>query len=136
MTRDPPRTAETPRREANGFLRKAKEFIAGAQQGLQEGRPNGAALEAIHAATAASDALTIWHLGQRSRGEDHQEVLRLIRGVPGVSESKLERQLLDVLSVKNNVEYGGEGISVERAETTVTQARRIVDWVEKSVRQT
>lgn len=127
------RTVATPRAEAAGYLRKAKEFLAGAHQGLEDDRPNSAALEAIHAGISACDALTIWHLHQKSRGEDHRDVLRLIRAVPGISDSKLERQLLEILSVKTEVEYGGGGLPEVRARKIVDQARRICDWVERSI---
>lgn len=133
MTRPLPRTVEIPRSESADYLQKAVEFLLGAKRGLTDDRPNGAALEAIHASISACDALTIWHLRKKARGADHLEVLRLLHEVPNVAESKIERQVLEVLSIKGSVEYGGAGVTESRARKIVTQAERIVEWARDSI---
>lgn len=129
MTRIPPRTETVPPREFGAFLAKATEFAETARDALQDRKLHSAGLEAIHAVISAVDALTVARLGLRSKGEDHREVLHLIDQIQEEEIKELKRQVAEVLSVKNLVEYGGSGLSPGRTERTVLQAQRVVAWV-------
>jgi HEPN domain-containing protein len=133
MAREGPRTAAVPRREALPFLRKAEEFVATAKSALRESRQNSAGLESVHATISACDALTIDRLELRCRGEDHREVLRLIDRIEAARKAGLPRQVLQVLAVKNLVEYGGEDLSEAQASKVVAQAERVVHWVRGAI---
>ncbi len=134
MTRTPPRTEAVPRREGVAYLRKAAEFEGTARSALRDHRPNSAGLEAIHAVISACDALTITRLELRCKGEDHRDVLQLLDQITEAKGTHLKRQVFQVLSAKNRVEYGDLGLTVEEAGRLVVQAERVVRWVGAEIR--
>lgn len=73
MTRDETRSVE--RGAARKPLAKAIEFCEGSRVDLDSGRPNSAALAAIHAGISASDAALIAVAGVRSVARDHGAVI-------------------------------------------------------------
>jgi len=87
---------------------------------------------AIHAAINAADAVCGARMGRRAAGQDHREVLRLLKesGRDGLA---LEKDLRRLLALKTKAEYEPEGIplpvalkAVERAQRCVGVARRVV----------
>jgi hypothetical protein len=133
MTKAPPRTVVVARQEAPAYLAKGREYAVGARRALEELRLHGAGLEAIHAVISSCDALTIARLELRSRGEDHRDVLQLITRIKDSGISDLQRQVSQVLSVKNLVEYGGEGLLLPQTQSLVLQAERVVRWISDHV---
>jgi HEPN domain-containing protein len=133
MKQSTPRTEVAPRGEHAAYLRKATEFAASARGALADKRFQSAGLEAVHAVISACDALTIARLQLRSRGEDHRDVLHLLDRIRTEGIADLKRQVAQVLSVKNLVEYAGSELSVRRTEQLVVQAERVVSWVTRHV---
>jgi HEPN domain-containing protein len=129
MTGAGPRTEHLPPSEHRRYLEKSLEFAETARAALDDERLNSAGLESVHAVISACDALTIFHLGVRSRGKDPSEVLELLRRIQLEGLDKTREQVLGVLAIKNSVEYGGEGLSVGAASRAVARAVRIVEWV-------
>jgi HEPN domain-containing protein len=133
LTRAPPRTESIPRGEYRGYLVKAAEFAATARRSLDDLRLHSAGLEAIHAVISACDALTVAKLELRCKGEDHRDVIQLLRRIDAPGCVAVQRQVAAVLSAKNRVEYGGEGLSPSDAERVVVQSERVVGWVSQQV---
>lgn len=133
MTRSPARTEAVSRDEYRAYLVKATEFVGTAHRALEDQRLNSASLEAIHAVVSACDALTIFRMELRCRGQDHRDVLALLGRIPDTGVHDLRRQVSEVLSVKNRVEYGGSGLSSPQTERIVLQAKRVVRWVSEHV---
>jgi HEPN domain-containing protein len=133
VTRASPPTESRPPSDHVAYLAKAIEFNETARQSLEEGRYNSAGLEAIHAVISACDSLTVFHLGLRARGQDHTELLELL-GLDrlGVVD-KLRLQVSSVLSIKNSVEYGGEGLGSKDTARVVSQSTRVVKWASENV---
>lgn len=65
--------------QSRSYLAKAEEFLAGARSELGAGRAIAATSLAIHAGINAADAVTGARLGQRAAGQDHDQVLSLLR---------------------------------------------------------
>ncbi len=115
------------------YLRKATEFEGSARKTLADRSPNSAGLEAVHAVISACDALTVARLELRSKGEDHRDVLQLLDRIPATKGTDLKRQVAQILSVKNRVEYGGEGLPQDEAERLVVLAGRVIRWVTSEI---
>lgn len=133
MTRALPRTEPVSRGEYVTYLAKAREYTAIGRDALQDLRYSGAGLGSIHGIISACDAFTIFQLGLRHKGEDHRDVVQLMRRAPTPEIDSITRQVVSVLDLKNRVEYGGDGLSAEEAEKAVTQAERVLRWVEQHV---
>lgn len=115
------------------YLRKATEFEGTARKTLADRSSNSAGLEAVHAVISACDALTVARLELRSKGEDRRDVLQLLDRISATKGTDLKRQVAQVLSVKNRVEYGGEGVLQDEAERVVVLAGRVVRWVTSEI---
>ncbi|MDE1821697.1 MAG: HEPN domain-containing protein [Euryarchaeota archaeon] len=133
MTRPPPRTEQVASRESTNYLSKAREFEGMARWALEDLRYSGAGLAAIHAVISACDAFTVRKLGLRNKGEDHRDVVRLMKDAPTEGLEVVTRRVLSVLDLKNRVEYGGDGLSADEAERALAQAERVLRWVEQHV---
>jgi len=112
------------------FLNRATEFLASAQEGLSRGHHQSAASNAVHAAIAAVDAVTVFHAGKRSAPQRHEDAVHLL-GTLGLPESDIEpraRQLRRLLGLKTKAEYTDGLVSGNEAEDSIRTAERIVAW--------
>jgi hypothetical protein len=99
---------------------------------LDAGRCIAATSLAIHAGINSADAVCGARLGQRGAGEDHDQVLVLLRQA-GRDGAEIERELRRrLLPLKTKAEYEPDGIAasvaakaVERAERCAAIARRV-----------
>jgi len=124
-----PRTESRAPSSYHPYLTKAKEFEANARRSLEEGLLNSAGLEAVHAVISACDALTVFHLGLRSRGPDHRQVLALLGRIPLEGIDGVRAQVSNALDRKNAIEYDGETIDTADANNLVSTASRVLTWV-------
>ncbi len=122
-------TAIVPRHLASNYLRKATENAHTMKQALQHGAWNTACLLAVHCLISSADALTVHHLGAHSKSQRHQDAVQIIQstGLPGIDEKC--RQFLNVLELKNEVEYKHDLIPEKKAREMVEQAERFYQWV-------
>lgn len=112
------------------FMDRATEFLASAQEGLSRGRHQAAASNAVHAAIAAVDSVTVFHAGKRSAPQRHEDAVHLL-GTLGLPESDVEpraRQLRRLLGLKTKAEYTDETVSGLEAREAVRTAERMVAW--------
>jgi hypothetical protein len=130
------RTRPKQRGDARRYLAKANEFAESARDERAAGRWTAAGLAAVHAGISAADAVTSLRAGCVSAGDDHMEVVGLLREyAPDDFTKATERQLVGLLSTKAAIEYDDEPLSQARAVTLVDQATRFVEWASAIVRQ-
>ena len=115
--------------EGRRLLAKAEEFASAARASFEAGRFTACGLAAVHAAISAADAVTADSRLEVSSAADHLEVVKLLRdslqhGLPPNNE----RQLVGLLSVKNEIEYSGHMVTPAKAKTLLDQATRFVAW--------
>ncbi len=115
------------------YFRKAEQFHSAMNRSLDEDEWNGATLTAVHCAISSFDALTVYHLGSRSSGQRHEDVVKLVRQtkIAGV-EDKI-KQFLDVIRLKNLVEYDADEPSENDATRACLQADRLFSWVKSNL---
>lgn len=119
--------------QARAYLAKAEEYLAAGSAELEAGRTLAATSLAIHAGINAADALTGVRLGKRAAGQDHDEVLALLRDA-GPDGAAVAKDLIRLLPMKTKAEYEPDDIpktaaakAVERAGRCVGVAGRVVD---------
>ena len=98
------RSRQVSLQQARAYLEKAEEYTEAANAELEAGRSIAAASLAVHAGINAADAVTGMRLGQRAAGQNHDEVLALLRQA-GPDGAAMERDLLRLLPLKTKAEY-------------------------------
>lgn len=128
--RGPARTAPCTPADGRARLRKAQSFVTGAELVLGVGDdplldlPGVAAALAVLAGIAAADAACA-ALGERSRGQGHQEAIALVRTVRphGV---QMVRDLDRLIQKKDNAHYG-------MISTTEAEAAAMIGWAQRLI---
>lgn len=127
----PTRTKAVSAAQVRSYAAKAKEFVEAAASDLAAGRNIAATSLAIHAAINSADAVCGARLGKRAAGQDHDQVLDLLRQA-GPDGAAVERELRRLLPLKTKAEYEPDDIApavaakaVERAQRCATVARRV-----------
>ena len=87
---------------------------------------------AIHAAINAADAVTGVRTGQRAAGQNHDDVLTLLRDA-GPDGAEVHTQLVRLLPLKTTVEYDPDEIPGPTTTKAVERARRCVNTAERLV---
>ena len=121
----PLRTKPVSGPQVRAYAGKAQEYADAAANELEAGRFIAAASLSIHAGINAADAVCGARLGERSAGEDHDQVLTLLRGA-GPDGAKVERELRRLLPLKTTNEYEPDDDAVGVARKAVERAARCV----------
>jgi len=128
----PQRTRPVSATQARAYAAKAAEFLAAAEAELKAKRHVAATSLAIHAAINAADAVTGIRTGQRAAGQNHDEVLALLRDA-GPDGAEVHAQLARLLPLKTTVEYDPDDIPGPAAGRAVERARRCVRTAQRLV---
>lgn len=87
---------------------------------------------AVQAAIAASDAFTIYFIGERSASDRHLDAISVFSRVSGVPDLAQPRShLTRLLEEKATIEYSGDSPKPKDVERLTQHARRLVDFVAK-----
>jgi hypothetical protein len=109
------RTRQVTVAQARGYVAKAEEYLAAASSELA----------ATSLAINASDAVTGLRMGRRAAGQDHHQVLTLLREA-GKDGAEVERNLGRLLPLKTKTEYEADDIPASEAARAVDRATRCV----------
>ena len=126
------RTRPVSATQTRAYAAKAGEYLAAAEEELRAGRRIAATSLAIHAAINAADAVTGTRVGQRAAGQDHDEVLDLLRQA-GPDGAAVHSQLIRLLPLKTTAEYDPDDIAQAVAGKAVERARRCVAIAQRLV---
>ncbi|MCL2471039.1 MAG: hypothetical protein FWF25_04775 [Propionibacteriaceae bacterium] len=115
--------------QVRAFLHKAKEYLAVAEDSLEQERMTAAAGNAIHAGINSKDAIVIALTGTTIKSGDHQQAVRELRAALASrpEAAKCERALRDLIGAKSGVEYGVFMIEPSKAAILVRRAQTLVD---------
>jgi hypothetical protein len=111
--------------QVRAYVAKAEEYVAAAASELDAGRAIAATSLAIHAAINAADAVCGARLGKRASGQDHDQVLHLLREA-GRDGADVERDLRRLLPLKTKAEYEPDDMPNADARRAVERASRCV----------
>jgi hypothetical protein len=122
------RTERLPREKFEVYRERAEGLRKTMESSLTNHEYHGAMLSAIHAAISAGDALSVFYLGERSRGQDHGELVSLISRISLEGATVQSRRLASILAVKTEAEYGSSSPSRKEVESLALQVRRFASW--------
>ena len=113
------------------YLKKADEFFDIMKDSFAKRKFNATVLNAIHCAMSSADALTVFYKGVRHSGERHEDVVSLLNtlGLPDMQSKN--RQLLDLLRIKNSAEYEEKLMTETNASESIKNAERFNKWVKE-----
>ena len=124
MTKTVP-TKPITRSEARLYAAKAEEHLDAALESLQSERWTAAATLAAHAGINAVDAITGMALGRRSSGEQHEQVLVLLKQIPSAGDAR--KHLSHLLAIKPKAEYDAKPIRKTAAAQAVGRAEKLLE---------
>lgn len=113
------------------YLKKADEFFEIMKDSFAKRKFNATVLNAIHCAMSSADALTVFYKGVRHAGERHEDVVSLLNtlGLPDMQSKN--RQLLDLLRIKNSAEYEEKLMTETNASESIKNTERFNKWVKE-----
>jgi HEPN domain-containing protein len=127
----PIRTKPVSGAQVRAYAGKAEEYADAAASEIEAGRYIAATSLAIHAGINAADAVCGARLGERAAGEDHDQVLTLLRQA-GPDGTKVEKELRRLMPLKTKAEYEPDDVApgvatkaLERAQRCVAVARTV-----------
>lgn len=121
----PLRTKPVSGAQVRAYAGKAGEYAAAAASELEAGRFIAATSLAIHAGINAADAVCGARLGERAAGDDHAQVLTLLRQA-GSAGTKIEKELRRLLPLKTKAEYEPDEVVPTVATKAVERSLRCV----------
>ena len=119
----PMRTKPVSGAQVRAYAGKAQEYADAAASEADQGRFIAATSLAVHAAINAGDAVCGARLGMRASGEDHDQVLALLRQA-GADGAKIESDLRRLLPLKTKAEYDADDVAPAVATKAVERAQR------------
>ena len=117
------------------YASKAQEYAEAAATELDSKRYIAATSLAIHAAINAADAVCGARLGKRAAGEDHDQVLTLLKQ-SGPDGATIEKDLRRLLPLKTRAEYEPDDIAAGAATKAVQRSQRCVSVAQAVARTT
>lgn len=123
------KTRSVDKHKYRNYLAKADEFFDMMNDSFAKRKFNPAVLNAIHCAISSADALTVFYKGIRHAGERHEDAVALLNtlGLPDMQSKN--RQLLDLLRIKNSAEYEEKLMTEANALDSIKNAERFFKWV-------
>ncbi len=125
------KTRNVDKHKYTNYLKKADEFFEIMKESFAKRKFNATVLNAIHCAMSSADALTVFYNGVRHAGERHEDVVSLLTtlGLPDMQSKN--RQLLDLLRIKNSAEYEEKLMTETNASDSIKNAERFYKWVKE-----
>lgn len=132
------RTQVCSKEHARNRLGHARKFLEVAEMTAGEAGDveyaSAAATLAVLAGIAASDAACCAAFGRRSRGQDHQQAVKLVEQVePG--GSRAAKSLRRLLSLKDEAQYGFFDVGGRDLQAAIRHARTLISFAAGAVRR-
>lgn len=122
------KTQRVTREQYTNFVKKAEECETLMRIALEKEMHNAAAILAVHCGISTADALTVYFLGVRHAGTNHNDVQRLLTQIKEPEMPQKIRHLAMLLAVKGFAEYEERLITPANAKDAVTHAERFLSW--------
>lgn len=124
---------KTEKHKYAAYFNKATEFYYEMKHAETEGKWNAACLNAIHCAISCGDAVSTFFLGRRSSGQRHEDAALLIRETKLPGSEEKAKQFLDVIRLKNLVEYEADEAGENETRKLTKQTERIYAWAKQQL---
>jgi|SRR3989344_1337691 len=117
------------------YLKKAEDFLQECGKAVENKNWNSAVSLAIHSGICAADALCIFNLSERSAGEGHEELIKLINKLNMKDINIKIRQLSNLISIKNSAEYSENLMRENDALPAKQNAERFLSYVKSVLKE-
>jgi hypothetical protein len=128
-----PRVEVLPRERGLLYLHRAENLLKTMELSDRDSNPDGIAVNAIQAAIALADAYTVSILRRRSRGQDHSEVLLLIRDCPADTAPEVARLLQRILNRRSESLYESREVTLRQGRELAALARKLHAAVTRAI---
>ncbi|HOJ18419.1 MAG TPA: HEPN domain-containing protein [Ignavibacteriaceae bacterium] len=117
------------------FLSIAENFREASELAFEFGYFNAAGVLIVHSVIALADALTIRLGGVKCKGENHYEIVSLMKDlVPdSAQKDKALNHFNAIIDHKSAVSYSGEIYKRKDIETMMKHGRRFSDWAKSEL---
>lgn len=116
------------------FLKRAEECFHAARNSFVSQEWNAAAINAIHCAIAASDAMCVYFLGKRHSGEDHNDAAGLFKIIRHDEEINTNaNRILRILRMKNMAEYEERLVYKSETEKIMKDCEQFWEFVQEQL---
>jgi len=117
------------------FLKKAQECYNAALHAFEDQGWNALAVNTVHCCISACDAMCVYFLGRRSSSENHNDAIKLLKAIKIKSEdlNANTNRLLNILRIKNMVEYEERLIYRSEAEKILKDCQRFLEYVKRNL---
>ncbi|MBS3145309.1 HEPN domain-containing protein [Candidatus Woesearchaeota archaeon] len=129
------KTRNVDKSKYKNYLIKAEEFFDIMNESFNKQEYNAVVLNAIHCAISSADALTVFYKGLRHAGERHEDVISLLNTLDIKDIQNKNRQLLNLLQLKNKAEYEEKLMTESNASDSIKNASRFFNWVKELLKE-
>lgn len=123
------KTRNVDKHKYKNYLIKADEFFDSMNDSFAKKKFNAAVLNAIHCAISSADALTVFYKGIRHAGDKHEDVVAILNTLDLSEIKNKNRQLLNLLTIKNSAEYEEKLMTESNASNSIKNVERFYKWV-------
>ena len=113
------------------YRKRADECVNIADQAFRDSMWYGTCINAIHAAIALSDCLSIFLRGTRYAGSNHEEAIDFY-GTLGLKKDGFQKSIQNfgkLISIKNMAEYSDKTLTEKDADAALTTLKRFREFV-------
>jgi hypothetical protein len=121
----PGRVELLPKDRAAVYLRRAENLLQIMEVADEAGNSDGIVTNAVQAGIALGDAYTVALVQRRSRGQDHSEVLLLVRECRSPNAREVGRLIQGILNRRSEVLYKSQDVSLKRARELANLTRKL-----------
>lgn len=129
------KTRNVDKHKYGNYLTKADEFFDSMNDSFAKRKFNAAVLNAVHCAISSADALTVFYKGVRHAGDRHEDVVALLNTLELPEMQNKNKQLLNLLRIKNSAEYEEKLMTEANALDSIKNAERFFKWVRDMLKE-
>ena len=124
-----------PKAQYSNYIKRAEECLTAAQLAYERAEWNSTAINSIHAVIAFADAMSVYFLGKRHSGENHNDAANLFKSIKDDEDTSANaNRIIRVLRMKNMAEYEERLVNRFEADKMLKDAERLAEFVKKKVR--
>ena len=118
--------------KSKDYMKVAESFAGGAEAAKSFEYWNAAGVLIVHSAIAYADAICIKYGGVKSQGEDHGQIVALLREILSANDDNKKAfiQLEKIIAHKTSVSYSGDVYNEKDVDNLWKNFDRFKRWVE------
>jgi HEPN domain-containing protein len=118
------------------YLKRSRECLNSAGNSFETKEYDASAINSVHAAISAADALCVYYTGWRHSGEKHEDIKKLMLEIKEIGRDELDalaKRVIRVIKMKNMAEYEERSVKQKEAETLLNTAKAVFEDIRKRV---